>query len=471
MSDKKIDKIAGKRELKGVCMYGITQDEKNSILYYQGAVNKIKLNQESSHLKSFYSVSNAYETMNTLLFPGIENEQTRIIQEKRLLDIEMLNYMPEILKVYGNIYSAMCKYTYHENCDERLYTWRKDRINSLSFFENGYNCCFLSSSLEDKVNPYFFKKSGLLLLEIDAPGKIEHLDMNKVLGEDSKYPDEDEILFPPFLYFQKRELELTEVEKGYKDCNSQPPKGKYEIKIYGSMISVEDYKNSVQENEMLYRLYEEIINTDSIDNAKKVFNTLSLGNIPQDDVIRKYDEWKKRIHSYLLLKFSKIKVTTINEYAMKNRIELFQDELTKYISETDRKRKKYKKELERVNFVLSLLNPLYYGCLALSFIPGFDTWLRIFSFLFLTISIIITGICKSFALDGKWKQRTITYLRLDELSRDFRYETDYTNEVIDKYIERFKSIIKDDDSMCEENTQSIISHLQTQYKSELEEKK
>ena len=55
----------------------ITQEELRSLLYYQGAVEKIQLNSSELELRKFYSINNAYETINMLLFPGIENEKSR----------------------------------------------------------------------------------------------------------------------------------------------------------------------------------------------------------------------------------------------------------------------------------------------------------------------------------------------------------------------------------------------------------
>ena len=39
----------------------ITQEELRSLLYYQGAVEKIQLNSSELELRKFYSINNAYE--------------------------------------------------------------------------------------------------------------------------------------------------------------------------------------------------------------------------------------------------------------------------------------------------------------------------------------------------------------------------------------------------------------------------
>jgi len=45
-------------------------------------------------------------------------------------------------------------------------------------------------------------------------------------------------------------------------------------------------------------------------------------------------------------------------------------------------------------------------------------------------SSITSGICKSKVWEGKSKQRTYTYLELDELQHDFRYEETLEEEAL-----------------------------------------
>ena len=85
----------------------ITQEELRSLLYYQGAVEKIQLNSSELELRKFYSINNAYETINMLLFPGIENEKSRLWTEKRRIDEQILDNMDELLNVYLNTISVI----------------------------------------------------------------------------------------------------------------------------------------------------------------------------------------------------------------------------------------------------------------------------------------------------------------------------------------------------------------------------
>lgn len=75
----------------------ITDEEFRSLLYYQGAIQNIDLKMLDTELTNFYSIGNAYETINVLLFPGIENEKSRLAIERRYMDERILEDMDELL--------------------------------------------------------------------------------------------------------------------------------------------------------------------------------------------------------------------------------------------------------------------------------------------------------------------------------------------------------------------------------------
>lgn len=79
---------------------------------------------------------------------------------------------------------------------------------------HGFNESFLSSTLDtEKREDSFQKKDRLTFLEFQAQMGAEWLNMNEVLGEKSKYPEEKEILFSPFQDVELRTMEMTEIEK------------------------------------------------------------------------------------------------------------------------------------------------------------------------------------------------------------------------------------------------------------------
>lgn len=51
----------------------------------------------------------------------------------------------------------------------------------------------------------------------------------------------------------------------------------------------------------------------------------------------------------------------------------------------------------------------------------------------------------------------MTYLRLDELKRDIGLEKVFSKESMERYVERYKKIILEDDMSCINNTEQLLS--------------
>ena len=166
----------------GGMMNEISRAEKDSIMYYQGGGADVKLSSAEQELREFYDAKDSYMVINALLMPGVSNEKARLVDEKRKFDPVMLEHMDELLEVYCRLYSAMCKYSCYYERESRRYTYRSDRMNTLEFLKHGQMYSFMSTQVENAVDPYFHDKAGILLLEIDASGDIEHVDVNAVLG-------------------------------------------------------------------------------------------------------------------------------------------------------------------------------------------------------------------------------------------------------------------------------------------------
>lgn len=212
---------------------------------------------------------------------------------------------------------------------------------------------------------------------------------------------------------------------------------------------------------MLNQLEKEISAAESVNLAKEIWAKLERKELPDDISAQKYADWKEKIHVYLRLRYSIIKGEILWYVKTQWKMNLLAEELKDYKSYTDINRVKYEKRLTNINIALSYLNPLMMFAIALSFIDSVEIIMKIISLAISTICIAMTGYCKSCSLEGKWQQRTTTYLRLDELERDLRYETDCSQTTVDKYVERFKQIIIDDDLRCEENTKMALEHFKS----------
>lgn len=432
----------------------INQSEKNSILFYQGAIDKIQLDKTEQHLAGFYRVPNAYEVINMLLMPGMDSEINRIQNEKRDISAVLLHYFPELLNVYCNLYSAMCKYTYSADFD-RSYTYRVDRMHMLCCLEQGKTGSFLSTTVRKPQAFNFSKKNGILLLEIDAPGSIEHLDINDILGNDSIYSEEQEILFAPFLYCDIQEKQLDHDEEKLRDANNEPPKKKLLVKIKSSEICGDISRKNLLE---LESLYEHIVKKECIDHAITIWNKLKQNESISHDEEQTYVNWKMLVVLFLKLRFNEIKYEQIKD----DRIINLKTDLQNYISYSDYYRVKYDKQLEKLGMAISILQPIGALMVALSLLDAnwkFEIGAKIASLIINAGCLILTGIIRNLSLEGKVQQRTRTYLRLDELRRDMKYEQNWSTVNVDKYVERFKQIINEDDTACEQNKKGHVSYL------------
>lgn len=441
-------------------MIKITEAEKRSIMFYQGSVGNIVVDKESKHLKDFFEIQNAYEVLNTLLFPGIENEKNRV-KEGRFLNTKLLEYMSEVLRVYEELYSAMCKYTFFIEKKKSLYTYRKDRANSWDYLKDGNTYSFLSTSLKRGLTAdTFIKKEGILLLEMECLGTIEHLDVNDVLGEDNIYAEENEVLFAPFLYFEENELELTEAERKLLDVNNEPPRKKYRLNLKGSLIrTLERYEYEVilRETE---QIREKILKRSSVENAKNVLQKLQKEEKIDEIMEQKYILWKKDVQLYLKMQYAKIKTQVLNCRKNEDRRKAFSQELEGTIKVANGKREKYDKQLTVCSTLVSIFQPLMVLAISISFIEQIEVWMKVTSILLSTGCLIISGICKSLSLDGKSMKWTTTFLRLDELEREYSYHKDCNEEELEGYIKRFMDIIVADDIMCEKNMKSLVEHFE-----------
>ena len=86
-----------------------------------------------------------------------------------------------------------------------------------------------------------------------------------------------------------------------------------------------------------------------------------------------------------------------------------------------------------------------------------ETVVKVLGIGFAAISLILYRVYKGSAVEGKVRQWTRTFLRLDELKMDIQFEQDFSEEKMESYFERYKKIILEDDMGCIDNTEQLIS--------------
>lgn len=285
----------------------ITTEEVNSLKFYQGDINGYLINSsedKSKYESNFYKTRSAYHILNMLMYPGIDNEITRICNENKKLPIHLIESIDELLFIYKNIFSAMCKYKNHHKKNGTIYAFRKDRIQSKNALSQNYLPSITSCSLENNIDNYFLKKDGILLLEYEIPNYVPHIILNDVIS-DSVFQYQNEILLPPFLRFEKVALEFTEEEYSYRDINDEPPKEKYLIKIKDIHFNKEAANFISNGNASINTSIEKIV-TDKASYAVKILKKIT-DHIPIDeDEIMWYSEWKKDVKKIIFKTFYEI---------------------------------------------------------------------------------------------------------------------------------------------------------------------
>lgn len=451
----------------------ITTEEISSLLFYQGNTTDVRCGNIEN--KAFYSIQNGYEAINMLLFEGIENEEARMLAEERNVSVELLNHIDELLNVYCNLYSAMCKYTYFSKNSEGecLHTYRYDRVQSLTALGDGRTPSFFSTSEKEETDDYFKQKSGLLIFEVMATSDTIHIDMNKVLGGENDFADEREILFPPNLKAILEMDRLSEKEKSYIDRDGNSPVGKYRVYLSNST----DLDKPIMSVELMEsvkgRILQEIHNSELLENVRQVWESYNHGKKPDEMHIEKYCHWKKELQKFIKLRYGEIYRDIFHDNREK-RFDLLCESINAVQIEANRKREQYEKELLHQGIVLALLRGGTAFLIGISLLgvgadTVFELYIKVAALLMFVISFFTNEIFKGTALHGKLRQRTETFLRLDELERDIRFEEYISAEKLNSYIERYKRLIQDDNRWCEENTESLVELSDRIVKSEIKE--
>ena len=447
-------------EISGAYERVFSPGEIRSLLYFQGAVESIVLGKNEEHLRKFYSIDNAYEAINMLLFDDIGCEQARLWEEKRKIDEGILDNMPEILEVYCGLYSAICKYTYLIQKGS-TYTYRDDRYYTYIHMNlHGFNESFLSSTLNpEKGEDPFQKKDKLTFLEFQAPMGAEWVNVNEVLGEKSKYPEEKEILFSPFQNVELKEMEMTEKEKTILGNNYTLPHGKYLVLVKKSEISPMALTRN--EREKIQSLKKLVLNPKSIENAKTVWRQIRKNEYDLCN-IKYYLEWKKNLQLYIRKCYSAIKWDILN---LKGRQTVFEYNLEEKIKEADRKRNRYEKQMLIFHIAEILVGIAAGICLAMDMMELYSGKFKVPAIILFGVLFISAGISRALSVSEKLQQNTDIFLRYDELREKWKYEKLKDTDMLDQYTERMIETSILNNQYCRQYTDNAVK-----YKENWEEK-
>ena len=195
----------------------------------------------------FWSDPKAYVTLNSLLFPGIENETLRSAEGKRL-NGAMLEDTGRLLGIYEDLLDAcsLCALKAPEK------VWRVERFSDYELCRReGRTISFTSTSTAGFLGRYG-DKFGLAVMAFDLPAGTPCISFAEVLPEYAK-ADEAEILLPPWLDLEFEERAPEGEELSVRDMKDEPPRVFVHVKakpfgqgsLTGKIASRSSYKEEV----------------------------------------------------------------------------------------------------------------------------------------------------------------------------------------------------------------------------------
>ena len=266
-------------------------EEKNSLRFYQGDTEHYEVEERASFNWPFYETKRAYNLLNVLMCQGMGSEYARFFKEAKKIPYHLVDHLDEIIKVYKDIFSLMCK---SMKCSgEKIHLYRAERMRAMEMVEAGHTYSFTSCSMVDTSEEYLTKKDGILLLEWDMPLSVPHVVVNSVLGE-NKFAYQEEILIPSFITFEAKEKTFTESELQYKDINGEPPKAKY------NLIVSDTWEYSEKASVNLVEL------KDGCEQVKAVLKKVKEEGNVFPEAVEFYCSWKKNFQTLIKTMFDEI---------------------------------------------------------------------------------------------------------------------------------------------------------------------
>ena len=250
----------------------MNEKQLKAIRYYEGDV---------SGQDPFWSDPKAYVTLNSLFFEGIEAEKRRA-REKKYLNPEIIKDPARLFRLLKDLLSA-----FQASGTDRI-TCRVERYEDyLEMKEKGKTVSFTSTSLDGFLKEYA-DRIGITLMIFHIPQEAPVLAFGEVLKEEYLKVQENEILLPPGLSVELREIPLNEEDLEIRDALGNPPIVKCEAYIKEKDTS----RNS--------DLSSPVCDMKGPQSGMRVYEALNEGREPDLEDVEIYKEWKKKFIEKLL---------------------------------------------------------------------------------------------------------------------------------------------------------------------------
>lgn len=242
----------------------------------------------------------AYGLINAVFFEGIENELTRIVDDKKELSAGMIEHSDEMMEMILALYSAM--YKYGKTMDENIKTHRVERKESADeMLRRGELVSNTSTALYgyDKIS---FGKKEMQLMEIYIQKYTPCVDYKEVLGRDYTLSTESEVLIMPGCKVRKIEDE----EFG------ETPKAKNVLRVWVSPPDMPEplTEEELKKKEELTKVY---LDKQTQEDAKQFISLLRFMSVETKDEVLEMVE-QEEIDAYMKWKTAFI---TVARYRMR----------------------------------------------------------------------------------------------------------------------------------------------------------
>ena len=284
---------------EGASPLRITDTEKYAAKIYEGA---------APGANAAGKDSSSYKTLNTLMFPGYENEFVRIFEDRQQLNPAVLYETDELLKINHYLLSAM--YKHGLSMEKPYHVRRVDRSQSFDeITERGETVSNFSTTLNFFQRE--FNKAHVTLVEADIEPGALCFNFGEILKGDYVHKTENEVLVGPFnpleIIKTVPQEELNVYEKDIKDYSQNPPDKKYVMKIKAMPKAVpltdeekQDKQNKIDllSDEKTRRELATFLAKLNSMGRMHVSKERALEIIP-DEIMGKYLMWKNTLHDVI----------------------------------------------------------------------------------------------------------------------------------------------------------------------------
>lgn len=254
-------------------------------------------NKKSTH--PIFGDEKLYQTLNALMFDGIENEFSRVKEGKKL-NIQLIKNPEIIIDIFKGIYKEIIAC----NTPKISKTYRIDRLCAVEQLQKGYTRSFLSTS-KRQYNMEFSDKDGIVLFEVTFEEKSIYGDLQKILKNEYWLSEEEEILIPPFTPIECT-VEYENINNDILDFNREKPKAVGKIKVKKHMDTI-PLLCSTEKSKMF-----ETITCEGV--LVKICNVINQLNEQEKSLydMQIYCEWKAILQKYIEDELNIIRINNSN---------------------------------------------------------------------------------------------------------------------------------------------------------------